>query len=430
MSVREDALNIYAAAVEAVLPGTTMRRNCRLEGDRLLLGDFGYDLTRYRRLWVFGSGKAAGTMAEALEEILGARIDGGLIVVPKGTNPSLRHIEVTQGSHPVPDASSLESGRRLKAAMEACDATDLYIYLLSGGSSALMELPLAPVTLEEFGLLTALMLRAGLDIGRVNTVRKHLSGIKGGRLGASCPAEGAVLVVSDVIGDDLEAIGSAPLYCDRTTFKEARSILMNAGIYDAAPASVRDVLDGGCRGAVAESPKAPLERIRHQLVGSNAVAVAAAAEAASRLGYDCRVRSEPLQGDADAAAPLLLAEGRALKRRSCLLLGGETTVEVRGAGRGGRNQQLCLRALSLLDASDRVTLLCAGTDGIDGNSHAAGAVIDRRSLLRTREAGLDLAGALEANDATGFFEGCGGLIVTGPSGTNVMDVAILITDSD
>ena len=425
MSARDDALRIYTAAVEAVKPKQLIRSSCAIEGDTLRIGEWRYDLGRYRRLFLFGSGKAAGTMAAELEAMLKDRIDSGVVVVAPGA-PRLQRVRAIEGSHPVPGANSVAAGRAIKAAMEACASEDLFIYLLSGGSSALMELPIEPIGLDELQELTLLMLRGGLDISRVNTVRKHVSAIKGGRLGASCRAEGVVLVVSDVIGDDLEAIGSAPLYCDRSTYADAKAILEEAKLFDAVPPSVRDVIERGCRGEIPESPKAPSDTIRHLIVGSNTIALQAAADEAVRLGYRPLVVSEPLQGDADAVAETVLARGRALSPKECLIYGGETTVDVKGSGRGGRNQQLCLRALSQFDKNGALTLLCAGSDGLDGNSDAAGAVIDQGSLSRAGRSGLDPHAYLEANDAYGFFEQTGDLVVTGPSGTNVMDVTILI----
>ena len=410
-------------------PERLIAANCRLEGELLYICDHVYDLKAYRRIFLFGSGKAAWPMARALEALLGERIDSGVAAVPVDLGP-LEHVEVFEGAHPIPDEKSLHAGQKLQEAMARCGEGDLYLYLLSGGSSALIEAPVAPITLDDLRKTTRLMLENGLPIGSVNSVRKHISTIKGGRLGASCAAEGAVLVVSDVIGNDLEAIGSAPLYCDRTTFADAKRVLDEAGIFETLPPSVSGVIEAGCGGKIAESPKKPSKRIRHFLVGSNETALGAAAGKASALGYDVTIVPEPLEGDADRLGPILAAEARRFSgdgRPRCILYGGETTVEVKGGGRGGRNQQLCLSALATLEPDDAVTMLCAGTDGIDGNSDAAGAVIDPQSIESYRVKGLSPEAFLRNNDATGFFERCGGLVVTGPSGTNVMDVTILIT---
>ena len=429
MSAREDALKIYRAAMEAVRPERLIEESCRLKGEMLRIGTHTYDLSRYRRLFLFGSGKAAWPMAKALESMLGDRIaPGGVVVVPVDLG-ALEHVEVLEGSHPIPDDKSLKAAQRLQEAMAQCGKEDLYLYLLSGGSSALIEAPIAPITLEDLRETTRLMLENGLAIGSVNTVRKHISTIKGGRLGAACAAEGAVLVVSDVIGNDLEAIGSAPLYCDRTTYADAKRVLERAGIFEALPPSVRDVIEAGCGGSISESPKEPSGRIRHILIGSNETALGAAAAEAAALGYNTTIVPEPLEGDADRLGPKLVAYARAASDdvKRCIVYGGETTVEVKGRGKGGRNQQLCLSALASMEAVDGMTLLCAGTDGIDGNSDAAGAVVGPETLEAYRREGLSPEAYLRNNDAYAFFERCDALVVTGPSGTNVMDVTILIT---
>ena len=265
MSAREDALRIYREAVAAVAPGRLIRESCRLEGETLEIRGRRYDLKRYRAVRVFGAGKAAWPMADALEALLGERIASGTVVVPKDLGP-LRHVEAVRGSHPVPDEGSLEGARRVMEGIAACGEEELVLFLLSGGSSALMEAPLGAITLEELRDTTRKMLQCDMEIGKINTVRKHLSAVKGGRLGALCRAECAVLVISDVIGDDLEVIGSAPMYRDRSSFGDAKRLLEEAGIFgDLAPA-VRDVIASGCAGRIAEPPETVPGHIRHFLV--------------------------------------------------------------------------------------------------------------------------------------------------------------------
>jgi glycerate 2-kinase len=431
MSARDDALRIYAKAVEAVDPARLIGTACRLEREVLEIRGVSYDLKRYRAIRLFGAGKAAWPMAEALEELLGGRIASGTVVVPKDLG-TLRFTEVVKGSHPVPDEGSLEGARKVMEGMASCGEDELVIFLLSGGSSALMEAPLGAITLEALQDTTRKMLQCDMAIGTINTVRKHLSAVKGGRLGALCKAECAVLVVSDVIGDDLEVIGSAPMYRDRTSFADAKRLLEGAGILGSLAPAVQRVIEAGCAGEIAESPKTVSGRIRHFLIGSNRVALEAAMREAEALGYASEIVTEPLEGDADAKGALLVDAGRKLQaagRSRCLLYGGETTVRVTGSGKGGRNQQLCLRALEALKADDGLTLLCAGTDGIDGNSDAAGAVVDAASLEKAAGRSLSIGAYLANNDASTFFRQNGDLIVTGPSGTNVMDVAILISQS-
>jgi glycerate 2-kinase len=432
MSPREDAKAIFDSALDAIAPQRLINDACSLESDLLRINGRRYDLNAYDRVFVFGSGKAAWPMAQAIETLLQERITAGLIVVPQKTGP-LQRIDIVEGSHPIPSEKSLKSARALRTMMQSCREEDLYLYLLSGGSSALIEEPLDPISLDELQEVTMLLLRHHLDITEVNAVRKHLSRIKGGRLGRLCKAEGAVLVISDVIGDDLEVIGSAPLYYDKTTYAQTKELLEKKKLFDTLPASVRYVLFNGCSGEIEESPKEPSSRISHFLIGSNATALEAAREKALSLGYDAMIIQEPLQGSADVTGASLVEQARKLPDRSkplCLIYGGETTVKVKGNGVGGRNQQLCLSALSTLKENDRIVLLCAGTDGLDGNSDAAGAVVDAATTEKAATAGLDPQSFLDNNDANHFFRLTGDLLTTGPTGTNVMDITIVIKEGE
>jgi glycerate 2-kinase len=428
MSPKADARAIFERALEAIAPQRLVNDACRLENNLLTINDKRYDLDAYERVFVFGSGKAALPMAQALETLLKERITAGLIVVPQKAG-TLGRIRVVEGSHPLPSEKSLEAARALRSMMQSCREDDLYLYLLSGGSSSLIEEPLAPISLDELQEVTMQLLKHHFGITEVNAVRTHLSKIKGGRLGRLCKAKGAVLVISDVIGDDLEVIGSAPLYYDKTTYAQTKELLEEKKLFDTLPASVRYVIFNGCTGEIEESPKEPSKRISHFLIGTNATALEAARKKALSLGYDARIMDRPMQGSADAMGIALAEQARELPDAAkpvCLIYGGETTVEVKGGGVGGRNQQLCLSALGALKENDRIALLCAGTDGIDGNSDAAGAVVDTATAEKAAEAGLDPQSYLDDNDAYHFFNTIGGLLTTGPTGTNVMDIAIVI----
>ena len=426
MSAKEDALKIYFAALEAVEPECLVNQACRLEGTTLYFQNTAYELSNYCRIFLLGSGKAALPMAKAVESLLGKRIDSGLVVVPDA-NETLRYVDVVEGSHPIPDEKSLQAASELVEVIKTCEHDDLVIYLLSGGSSALIESPIPPITLEELQATTHLMLKHDLEISHINAVRKHISAIKGGRLGAMCRAECAVLTISDVIGDSLEVIGSAPMYCDESSYRDARKILRDAGIFKALPTSVKKVIDQGCQGTINESPKRVPKRITHYLVGSNMTALSAARNVAQSLGYETVIADLPLCGDANKIGRELVETARRMPEKWCWIFGGETTVALTGEGRGGRNQQLCLSALSLMATDDSFTLLSAGTDGIDGNSDAAGAVVNAQTVTKWMESSLDIADYLQRNDAYEFFRQTDGLIVTGASGTNVMDVTILIS---
>lgn len=429
--LRRAAREIFAAGVAAVQPERLIPAQVELAGDELRIAGASYRLRPGQQVHLFGSGKAAGGMARALLAILGSRLAGGCIV--SNTGEAVAGLEVIRGSHPVPDQESLRGGTRLLAGLRALAPEDFFIYLLSGGSSALVEVPVEPLTLADLQETSRLLLRHSVPISEINTVRKHLSDLKGGRLGQATRARGAVLVISDVVGDDLETIGSGPLYADSSTYAEALEILTRATLLNQVPAPVLRVLREGVSGRRPETPAWPGANIRHFLLGTNRGALQGAAARAGELGFAARIMTSRLEGEAEAAAGFICGLGLELARHQpvpapgvVLLFGGETTVKVTGGGRGGRNQQLALAALARLGKEPGLTLLSGGTDGIDGNSGAAGAVADAEAYREAAEKGLGVARYLAANDATSFFEQVDGLVVTGPTGTNVMDIVILI----
>jgi hydroxypyruvate reductase/glycerate 2-kinase len=428
--LRRAAREIFAAGVAAVQPERLLPAQVELAGDELRVAGRVYRLRPGQQVHLFGSGKAAIGMARALLPILGSRLAGGCLV--GNSAEEVEGLEVIRGSHPVPDRESLRGGRRLLAGLGGLAADDLFIYLLSGGSSALVEVPLEPLTLADLQETSRLLLRHDVPIGRINTVRKHLSALKGGRLGQATRARGLVLVISDVVGDDLATIGSGPLYADRTTYAQALEILNRAGLTGQVPPPVRAVLEEGAGGQRPETPAEPAANIEHFLLGTNRVALAGAARRAAELGFSSRIMTSSLEGEAEAAAAFICGLGLELAHYqpppspgTVLLFGGETTVRLSGTGRGGRNQQLALAALARLAGEPTLTLLSGGTDGIDGNSEAAGASADSTIWQRAREQSLDPAVYLANNDSYSFFHGTGGLVTTGPTGTNVMDIIVL-----
>ncbi|MEW6428059.1 MAG: DUF4147 domain-containing protein [Thermodesulfobacteriota bacterium] len=427
--------SIFEAAVAAVRPENLLPAVVRLDGDLLRIADATYPLRPGQKVHVFGSGKAVSGMARALAAILGDRLAAGCLV--GNTDSPLPPFTVVRGGHPVPDQGSVAGGSELCSRLAMLRDDDLFIYLLSGGSSALIEKPVVPLTLDDIRQTSRLLLHANVPIHKVNIVRKHLSAIKGGRLGQCTRAAGAVLVLSDVVGDDLTTIGSAPLYADASSFRDALAVIDTAGIADRIPAVVRAVLEEGAAGLRPDTPDLPAATIRHFCIGTNRRALAAAAARAGELGYAARIMTSVLEGDAESVAAVLYALGWEIGRHGSpfpppvvLLFGGETTVAVTGGGRGGRNQQLALAFLARLGADRAMTLLAAGTDGIDGNSHAAGATADAEAFRAAAARGLDPARYLAENDATGFFEKVETLVVTGPTGTNVMDVTVLIVEPE
>jgi hydroxypyruvate reductase/glycerate 2-kinase len=434
---REAARAIFAVAVQSVMPERLIPAAVTLEGEELRIGNECRTLRPGQKIYVFGSGKGAAGMARSLLEVLGERVAGGVIVTNRAGDAGLGPLEIMEGSHPVPDEKSVRAAERLTEGMSGLAGDDHFIYLLSGGSSALVEKPMNGITLAEMQETTRLLLRHGVPIQQVNAVRKHLSGVKGGRLGQLTEASGSVLVISDVIGDDLSVIGSGPFIPDPTTFRDCREILDRASIWDKLPASVRSAVEAGENGEVQETPKKEREGICHHLIGTNRVALEGARTEAEKHGLNTCILASALAGEAREAARVLVAIARNISLTGepfsppcCLLFGGETTVTVRGDGRGGRNQELALAALAEIGNDESLLLLSAGTDGIDGNSDAAGALADSALYREASSRGLRITGYLDANDANGFFARVGGLLQTGATGTNVMDIILIIIDKE
>jgi hydroxypyruvate reductase len=436
-TLRRHASEIFRAALRAADPVEAILRHVRLEGELLVVGKRRYRLADYDRVLVVGAGKAGAAMGRALERLLGRRIAGGWINVKYGHVAPLRRITLHECGHPVPDAAGVEGARRIAEIASGAGERDLLMCVISGGASALMPLPAAPITLEEKQETTRLLLACGASIHEMNAVRKHLSSIKGGQLARlAWPATVVSLLLSDVIGDDLDVIGSGPTAPDASTFHQAKALLEKYAIWDRVPAAVRERIEQGLAGAVEETPKpgAPeFSRTQNLVVGSNRLAVDAAAVKARELGYRTMVLSTFVEGETREVARVhaailkeVRASGRPLRPPACLISGGETTVTLRGEGLGGRNQEFVLAAAIDLDGYEKVAVLSGGTDGTDGPTDAAGAVADGKTLARARQKGLDAARHLAENDSYHFFDALGDLLKTGPTHTNVMDVRILL----
>jgi hydroxypyruvate reductase len=435
--MRAQAEAIFRAGLHAAQPAAAIQRLCRLEGDRLHLGEIGFDLTRVARIVVVGAGKATAAMARAVEELLGERIAAGVISVKYGHTQPLRRIEIVEAGHPLPDANGLMASRKIMALVAGARPADLILVLLSGGGSALLPLPAPGLSLADKQAATDLLLAREATIQEINALRKHLSAIKGGRLAqAAAPAAVVTLALSDVVGDAPEVIASGPTVPDSTTFADCLEIVRRYGIDSKLPSAVLDHLQAGATGRRTESPKAGTHRwdhAHHLIVGSNRLALEAAAQHARALGYTPWIHSAHLEGDTHAAARAHAALAKRIRAGNgpvqppaCLLSGGETTLRLIGNGRGGRNQEFALTACAALDGAAAITMLSAGTDGSDGPTDAAGAFIDPTSLRRAKAAGLDIHHHLSNNDAYPFFQRLGDLLITGPTGTNVMDMNILL----
>jgi glycerate 2-kinase len=413
-----------------------VRRNLRLRGRRLEVAGRSYPVGR-GRLVLVAAGKAAGPMAAVAEEILGPQLSQGLAVCPASW--PLRRTELRLAGHPLPDARGEAAADEVERLAAGLGREDLLLLLLSGGASALLPAPVAGVSLEDKAEVTRLLLRGGATIHEMNAVRKHLSRLKGGSLArTAAPARVAALVLSDVVGDDLSTIASGPVAPDPTTHADAWSVLAARGMGGQVPDAVRAHLQAGIRGDVPETPKpgdALFRSVDTTVVGSNRLSVAAAAREARRQGLRPVVLTTRLEGEAREAARVLVAvlgecleSGRPAPPPVCLLAGGETTVTVRGHGRGGRNQELAVAAAAPLSRMRAPAVLASlATDGVDGNSDAAGGIADASTVERARELGLAPAEVfLAESDSRSFLASLGDLILTGPTGTNVADITVLL----
>jgi hydroxypyruvate reductase len=429
-AARADARAIWRAALAAGAVAPLVARALHFDGSRLSAGDqLDIDLTG-RRLLVFGCGKASGAMAAAVERVLGGRITEGLVVVKDGYTVPTERIVLREAGHPVPDARGQAAAEEMVSRVRTARADDVVLFLVSGGGSALTPAPARPITLAEKQETTRLLLAAGATINELNAVRKHLSLFKGGQFArAAAPAAVVALILSDVIGDPLDVIASGPTAPDPTTFADALAILARRGMAGRVPPAVLARLEAGARGEVDETPKPGdpvFARVTNLVIGNNALVVDAAAAEARRLGYRTEVLTRSLQGEARDVARDLVARARALAPPAALIAGGETTVTVRGRGRGGRCQEWALAAALELRPQDEVVVLAAGTDGTDGPTDAAGGFADAGTCARGERAGRAARAALDDNDAHTFLAAAGDLVVTGPTNTNLLDLYVAL----
>ena len=423
---REAAHAIWRAALAAGDVAPLVSRALRRDGERILVGD----RVCAPRVRVYGCGKASGAMALAAESVLEDRITDGLVVVKDGYTAPTRRIRLAEAGHPVPDARGEAAALAMVERVKAAGADELVLFLVSGGGSALTPAPAPPVTLAEKQETTRLLLGAGATINELNAVRKHLSLLKGGQFArAAAPATVVSLILSDVVGDPLDVIASGPTAPDRSTFAEALAVLERKGVAARVPAAVRERLTAGAAGSIEETPKPGdrlFERVSNLVIGNNALVVDAAAAEARRLGYRAELLTRSLEGEARQVARQLVARARALPSGTCLIAGGETTVTVQGRGRGGRCQELALAAAIDLRAEDALLVLAAGTDGTDGPTDAAGAIVDESTVARGERAGRPARAALDDNDAYTFLSAAGDLVRSGPTNTNLLDLYLVL----
>jgi glycerate 2-kinase len=431
--------SVLAAALQAADPYQAVRSALHRTGDLLKVDEQIYPLKNFQNIYVIGAGKAAYPMALAVEDILGDHLTNGLMITKEGhlpPQPALRRVHILEAGHPLPDERGIEAARRMLHLLDTTTADDLVFCLISGGGSALMTAPAEGVSLSDLQQLTNILLRCGASIAQINTLRKHLDQVKGGGLARrAAPARVCTLILSDVVGDPLETIASGPTVPDASTFQDAWKVLELFSLLDETPQGILSYLRRGLQGEAAETlkPGDPIfQRVQNVLAASNAQAANAAAERAKTFGFHTLRLTTFLQGEARQAGMLLAAIARQihasaepLSRPACLITGGETTVTVRGSGKGGRNQELVLGAVEGLAQVPQSLLISLATDGGDGPTDAAGAVASDTTLLRARALGLEPQDFLNRNDAYHFFEPLGDLLKTGPTRTNVNDLQFL-----
>lgn len=435
---REQVRSILAAALEAADPSVAMRRFLRLEGERLFAGESEIRLAQGGRVWVVGAGKAGDPMARTAASILVKRLAGGVVIVKEGhlSPEDLHGVTLLEAGHPLPDERGVRGATAITDLLRRAGEKDVVLCLLSGGGSALLTAPAEGVTLSDLQALTALLLASGASIHEINTLRKHLEELKGGCLARlAAPRQVVSLVLSDVVGDQLDVIASGPTVPDPTTFAEAREILARYSLLERTPPAILHHLERGVRGEIADTPKPgdPLfARVTNVIIGSNRTTCQAACQQASRLGFHSLLLTTHLQGEAHqvgrvfaSIARELHASGSPLPRPACVVAGGETTVRVRGEGLGGRNQEFVLGAVADLKGLPQVALLSMATDGGDGPTDAAGAAVTGESYARALQMGMSPEDFLERNDAYHFFARLGDLLKPGPTQTNVNDIVLL-----
>ena len=432
-------------ALQAVSPDPAMRTALSLDDNILTVYGQTYDLADYERILAVGAGKASAAMARTLESILGDRLHGGLVATKYDHGVELKKIRIMESGHPVPDAAGERAAREiLSLANEATDK-DLVFCLLSGGASAIVPAPRAPATLAHKQAATRRLLECGATINEINAIRKHISMFKGGHLAKILePATVITLIISDVIGDHLDVIGSGPTAPDDSTFMDCQAILDKYALCVDMPDEVSRIIRDGCAGKEPETRKAGdgcFERVQNVIIAGNSMAVDGAAEAAREQGYNPVVMDYAIEGETRTVAARMIrlahdyCEGRFNEKPPlCLLAGGETTVTVKGRGKGGRNQEFALAAAIEIEdirtCRDRLSVLCLGTDGTDGPTDAAGAMVFPDTLTKSQAHSTAARQFLTDNNAYEFFTNTGTLLKTGPTRTNVMDVVAILVDPE
>ena len=432
--------DIFMAGVKAVDPERAVQKYVRRQGNQLFVGDCSYILDKYKRIFLIGAGKGTAPMAKALEDILEERLTKGLIIVKYGHGIPLEKTRILEADHPIPDDAGLRATKELLRQAQECTKEDLILCAFSGGGSALLPAPLSPITLDQKQTTTRLLLECGATIDEINAIRKHLSRSKGGWLAKEAyPATIVSLLLSDVIGDRLDVIASGPTVPDESTYSDCIKIIDRYKLGDRLPKGVTDYFIKGAAGSLPETPKPGdpvFSHVQNLIVGNNRESLLAAQVRALSLGYNTIVLSSQIEGEAREVAQVFGAIGKEISQANlpisppaCIIAGGETTVTIQGRGKGGRNQELALACAIAIDGWEGISLLSAGTDGTDGPTDAAGAIVNGTTCKRARQANLYPRDFLLANDSYTFFESLGDLLKTGPTRTNVMDIICMLVDT-
>ncbi|MBN2208144.1 MAG: glycerate kinase [Candidatus Coatesbacteria bacterium] len=445
--LRTDALRVFEAGLAAVDGGEAVRRAVRRVGSELVIESLDstvrVDLDEFERVFLVGGGKAASPMAEALLEVIGKdSITRGAIAIPLGSRrPEIPDsIEVFEATHPLPCDAAVEAASRVIELATGATEQDLIIFLLSGGASAMLPLPAEGISLADKVETTKQLLASGATIDEINAIRKHASAIKGGQfVKAAYPARVVSLVISDVIGDRLESIGSGPTFRNITTFADCLEIASWYKLSRRLPRPVMKRLKDGALGKFAgpeDIPESFFERCDNIVICNNDSALVACQKAAGELGYSTLNLGSRIFGEAREVAKVMVGIAKSSKSRGypvrppcCIVSGGELTVTLTGDGVGGRNQEFALAAGLHLNGTQGILMLSAGTDGIDGSSEAAGAIADGETVLRGGYEGMEAADYLDRNDSFSYFDAIGDTIVTGPTGTNVMDIRLVMVNA-
>src|SRR2546426_7705627 len=439
--LHRDVLAAMTEALDAADPARIIRKHLRLHGDILRIDKLQFPLKDYRRIIVIGGGKASGHMGEEVGKLLGNWITRGLIIIPDYLlpRPKSRRIGYQTATHPIPSRKGMEAVHAMLRLVEIVSRDDLVIVLISGGGSALMPLPVEGMNLGDEANVTSLLLKSGASIEEINTVRKHLSQVKGGRLAERLyPATVLTLIISDVVGDKVDAIASGPTVPDPTTYRDVELVLKKYDLWFKIPENARRIITRGLSGSIPETPKQKnkvFRRVQNVIVGNNRASCLAAASAMTKAGYRTQVLSIHITGEAREVGRIFGSIVRDIRDNSlpfappaALIAGGETTVTVRGKGKGGRNQELALAAAVKISGSYGVVVGSFATDGIEGRTNAAGAVADGSTLTRGLRLRMDPEEFLRNNDSYRYFSKLKDLVITGPTGTNVNDIAIFAAD--